>query len=79
MSDNAEERKVYRVTMKCITTGCLHGCTASLITYRPEPNIGSPYGNIKTCLLHDEICSWRVASYEEVPELTAILGRRKGE
>ena len=77
--DSPTLMKVYRVTMRCITQGCLHRCTASFFTCKPEPDIGASYGNVNTCLLHNEGSAWRIASYEEIPELTAILGRRKGE
>lgn len=79
MIDDNDTMKVYKVTMKCITSGCLHGCTASFITCRSEPNIGASHGKVNTCLMHDEMCAWRIASFEEVPELTAILGRREYE
>lgn len=79
MIDDTDMMKVYRVTMRCITQGCLHRCTASFLTCKAEPDIGASHGKVNTCLLHDEGCAWRIASFEEVPELTAVLGRRKGE
>lgn len=79
MIDDTDMMKVYRVTMKCIAQGCLHRCTASFFTCKGEPDIGASYWKPNTCLLHHEGSAWRIASFEEVPELTAILGRRKGE
>lgn len=79
MNDDNDMMRVYRVTMRCIRQGCLHNCIASFIACGAEPRIGSPYGSIKTCLLHDEMGSWRVESFEENPALTAILGRRGEE
>lgn len=79
MMDDSDMMKVYRVTMKCIAQGCLHRCTASFFTCKSMPDIGSSYCNVNTCLLHHEGSAWRIASFVEVPELTAILGRRKGE
>lgn len=79
MIDDTDMMKVYRVTMKCIAQGCLHRCTASFLTCKPKPDIGSSYSNVNACLMHHETSAWRIASYEEISELTAILGRRKGE
>ena len=77
--DDPDMMKVYRVTMKCITQGCLHRCTASFFTCKSEPDIGVSFWKPNDCLLHSGGAGWRVASFEEIPELTAILGRRKGE
>lgn len=79
LESDRDNLRVWRVEMRCVKQGCLHRCTCSFLTCKTEPDVGASYYDPCRCLLHIEKCNWHVASYEEVPELTAVLGHKRGE
>lgn len=77
--EESKELKIHRIEARCIAQVCMHRCRISYLACSSRPDIGSSVPCFHYCPLYKEECAWRVTDYEEIPELTAILGRRKGE
>lgn len=71
--------RVWRVTMHCVTQGCMQRCTCSFFACKKEPDIGASFWKPNTCILHGDECAWRVKEYCEVPELTEVLCKEEVE